>query len=167
MHSVSHLLNDWGLEFKHKGGKFVFQEKLHVFMPTVFVAKMLKGRSQEKGTEERNARWRRRERSGPLVSPKNSVIKYAGKLSLRKHVKCQQYVWWCKCREKGLLTIRFTYFYIPFSLKRYLLNTTRPLNVYLIRMNRYNVNLINENVCTLLGLLFTSTVISLSLINLN
>ena len=27
MHSVSHLLNDWGLEFKHTGGKFVFQEK--------------------------------------------------------------------------------------------------------------------------------------------
>ena len=92
MHSVRHLLNDRGLEFKHKGGKFVFQENIHVLMPTVFVAEMLKGRSQEKGTEERNARWRRRERSGPLVSPKNSVIKYAGKLSLRKHVKCQQYV---------------------------------------------------------------------------
>ena len=28
MHSVRHLLNDWGLEFKHKGGKFVFQENI-------------------------------------------------------------------------------------------------------------------------------------------
>ena len=48
MHSVRHLLNDWDLEFKHKGGKFVFQEKIHFLMSTVFDAKMLKGRSQEK-----------------------------------------------------------------------------------------------------------------------
>ena len=39
-----------------------------------------------------------------------------------------------KCRGKGLLTIRFTKFYIPFSLKRYLFrspsieNTTRLLH---------------------------------------
>ena len=48
MHSVIHLLNNWGLEIKHKGGKFVFQEKIHVLMSTVFVAKMLKRGSQEK-----------------------------------------------------------------------------------------------------------------------
>ena len=47
MHSFSHLLNDWGLEIKHKGGKFVLQEKIHVLMSTVFDGKMLKGRSQE------------------------------------------------------------------------------------------------------------------------
>ena len=53
MHSVSHLLNDWGLEFKHKGGKFVFQENIHVLMLTVFDAKMLTGGSQEKKEPER------------------------------------------------------------------------------------------------------------------
>ena len=41
-------MNDWGLEIKHKGSKFVFQEKIQVLMSTVFVAKMLKGGSQEK-----------------------------------------------------------------------------------------------------------------------
>ena len=71
MHSVRHLLNDWGLEFKHKGGKFVFQEKLHVLLSTVFDAKMLKEGSQEKRDPETG--WRRRERSGPLVSPQNRV----------------------------------------------------------------------------------------------
>ena len=48
MDRVIHLWNDWGLEIKHKGGKFVFQEKIHVLMSTVFVAKMLKRGSQEK-----------------------------------------------------------------------------------------------------------------------
>ena len=71
MHSVRHLLKDWGLEFKHKGGKFVFQEKLHVLLSTVFDAKMLKEGSQEKRDPETG--WRRRERSGPLVSPQNRV----------------------------------------------------------------------------------------------
>ena len=51
-----------------------------------------------------------------------------------------------KLGKSGLLIIRFTRFYIPFSLKRYLFripsieNTTRPLHglytAYLISMNR-------------------------------
>ena len=31
VHSASHLLNDWGLEFKHKGDKLVLHEKQIVF----------------------------------------------------------------------------------------------------------------------------------------
>ena len=75
MHSVRHLLNDWGLEFKHKGSKFVFQENTR-FNVNVFVAKMLKGGSQEKRDrreefkmEEAGAVWT------PCFPPKWSVIK--------------------------------------------------------------------------------------------
>ena len=46
-------MNDWGLESKHKSGKLVFQENIHVLMSTVFDAKMLTGGSQEKKEPER------------------------------------------------------------------------------------------------------------------
>ena len=76
VHSVIHLWNDWGLEFKHKGGKFVFHEKIDVLMSTVFDATMLKGGSQEKRDrreeckmEEAGAVWT------PFFLPKWSVIK--------------------------------------------------------------------------------------------
>ena len=52
MHSVRRLL-DWGLEFKHKGGKFVFQEKIHVLMSTVFVARRkLRKTGLERGMQD-------------------------------------------------------------------------------------------------------------------
>ena len=53
MHRVIQLLNDWGLEIKHKGGKFVFHEKVHVFMSTVFAQKNAKRKKPRKKGPER------------------------------------------------------------------------------------------------------------------
>ena len=70
MHSVRHLLNDWGLEFKHTGCKFVFQEKIHVLMSTVFDAKMLKGRSQENRDRRVECKMEETEGLDPLFPSK-------------------------------------------------------------------------------------------------
>ena len=60
-------MNDWGLEIKHKGGKFVFQEKIHVLMSTVFDATMLKGRSQEKRERREECKM---EEAGVVLTPR-------------------------------------------------------------------------------------------------
>jgi len=63
-------LNDWGLELKDKGGKFVFQEKIHVLMSTVFDAKMLKGRSQENRDRREECKMKEAEGLDPLFPHK-------------------------------------------------------------------------------------------------
>ena len=70
MHSLSHLLNDWGLEIKHKGGKFVLQEKIHVLRSTVFDGKMLKGRSQENRDRRVECKMEEAEGLDPLFPSK-------------------------------------------------------------------------------------------------
>ena len=93
VHSVSHLSKDWGLEIKHKGGKFVLQEKIHVLMSTVFDAKMLKGGSQEKrdGGEECKM-----EEAGAVWTPC-----FPQNWLLRRRQMSTVHVWWCKKLGKG------------------------------------------------------------------
>ena len=74
-------MNDWGLEFKHKSGKFVFQEKIHVLMSTVFVAKMLKGRSQEKWDRREECKMEEAEGLDPLFPHKiECILKISSKI---------------------------------------------------------------------------------------